>query len=373
MSRRALVPLLLLLAAGVFLLAAGLWGRARLEARGEAAAVYDLPAGQGFTRTAEELERLGVVADGWVLRLLARWHGVDRRIPAGRYRFASGLPAAEVLELLVAGQVARVRRTVPEGLEIEGVAARLFPVDREVTSGAQGGGDAAESQRAAAARELAELERFIGLARDPGPVGLPVPPSGTLEGYLFPDTYLLDDPPRAEPALRAMLDNLAAQTDSLRPLAAAQGFSWHQVLTLASIVEGEARVAAERPRIAGVYLNRLRKGMLLQADPTVAYVLHKVGEPLTREDLEVDSPYNTYRYPGLPPGPINNPGLAAIRAVLRAEQHEWLYFVHAGDGSHIFSRTLREHRAAVRATRAARVRARREQRARRAVESPRVQ
>lgn len=294
-----------------------------LQARSSVALTFDLPRGQAFAITARQLEEQGVVRDAWLLQLLARYRVVDRRIPAGRYRFAAGMSVVEVLNSLEMGEILRVRRTVPEGLALGAVADRLFPDDSH------------------------ERERFLALARDPAAFSIPVPAHGNLEGYLFPDTYTLDDPPTARAALQAMLANGAAQTDSLRSLAAALQLSWDQVLTLASIVEGEARVAEERPRIAGVYHNRLRKGMLLQADPTVAYAVDKVGESLTFADLEIDSPYNTYRHAGLPPGPINSPGLAAIRATLHPADHTFYYFVHQGDGRHAFSRTLAEHQRAV--------------------------
>jgi len=308
----------------------GWWGGAELRARGVAAATIEIPPGEALRDTARRLEEAGVVHSGWALRLWARLRGSDRRIAAGRYQLEAGLNAIEVLERLERGDVVMVRRTLPEGLMIEQVAQRLFPDDP------------------------GEGRRFVELARNPAAAGLEVPPTGDLEGYLFPDTYTLVDPPSARAALQAILRGGAARTDSLRRVARMRGRDWHQVLTLASIVEGEARVAAERPRIAGVYWNRLRRGMALQADPTVAFATGKIGQRLLYADLRADSPYNTYLHAGLPPGPINSPGLAAIAAALEPEEHDLLYFVHAGDGSHTFSRTLAEHQAAVRAARARR-------------------
>jgi len=180
----------------------------------------------------------------------------------------------------------------------------------------------------------------------------------SLEGYLFPDTYLVPYGARARDAVDMMLSRMdRVFGDSLFARAAQQGMTPNQVLTLASIVEAEARVPDERPRVAAVYRNRLRRGMRLEADPTVAYAMGGYRGRLLYADLEVDSPYNTYRKAGLPPGPICSPGEAAIHAALYpAPDTSSLYFVARGDGSHIFTRTLREHLAAVKSVRAERAR-----------------
>ncbi|MAE71217.1 MAG: hypothetical protein CME06_12220, partial [Gemmatimonadetes bacterium] len=241
---RRVLAVVALLGALVCALVAWL-GNRELQSPGRAGATIEIPRGQPFDATALDLERAGVVRRAWILRLLARWRESDRRISAGRYRFEPGLLPVEVLGRLERGEVVMVRRTLAEGLSAGEIASRLFPDD------------------------AVERERFLELVRDPVLAGVDPPPTGDLEGRLFPDTYTLIDPPTASDALRAILANGAAQTDSLRPVAAASGCTWHQVLTLASIVEGEARVDEERARIAGVYLNRLAEGMLLQADPTL--------------------------------------------------------------------------------------------------------
>jgi UPF0755 protein len=178
----------------------------------------------------------------------------------------------------------------------------------------------------------------------------------SLEGYLFPDTYVVPWGVSPAEVVSQMLDRLdAVFTDSLFARAVEIGMTPHEVLTLASIVEAEARVPAERPIISAVYHNRLRRGMRLEADPTVAYAMGGFRGRMLFVHLEIDSPYNTYRNKGLPPGPICSPGQAAIRAALYPDPDtDALYFVARGDGSHIFSKTLREHQTAVQKVRRAR-------------------
>jgi UPF0755 protein len=180
------------------------------------------------------------------------------------------------------------------------------------------------------------------------------PAGASLEGYLFPDTYQVSPDVTAADLIQRMLRTFDQRVASqMRQQAAARGLTVHQWVTLASIVEREAVIASERPVIASVYLNRLELGMKLDADPTVQYALGYQAQtrswwkrPLLLEDLEVKSPYNTYKNPGLPPGPIANPGLASLRAVVEAPDTDYYYFVankQAGDGSHVFARTIEEH------------------------------
>jgi UPF0755 protein len=171
--------------------------------------------------------------------------------------------------------------------------------------------------------------------------------ASNLEGYLFPDTYRLSWSTTPEKVAQVMVEQFRKTiTDSLMRRAEEIGFSLAQVVTLASMIEAEAKDGNERDLISAVYHNRLRRGMLLQCDPTVIYALPKLDRPLLLKDLEVDSPYNTYRYPGLPPGPICNPGKASILAALYPAGVNYLYFVATGEGSHIFSATLAQHNLA---------------------------
>jgi UPF0755 protein len=187
----------------------------------------------------------------------------------------------------------------------------------------------------------------VEAARNPAPVRGIDPAAKDLEGYLFPDTYPLPRKTTAEMLVHQMVSRFErVLTPEIREAAAVRGYSVRQLVTLASIVEKETGQAEERPRVAAVYENRLRVSMGLQCDPTVIYALERAGRytgNLRRDDLLFDSPYNTYRYPGLPPGPIASPGRASIDAVIHPADVKFLYFVSRNDGTHVFAQTLGEH------------------------------
>ena len=269
------------------------------------------------------LVEAGVVRDALVFRIALWRSGVARRLKAGEYRFDRPMTAADVVDKIARGDVYLHAITFPEGLTIREMA-RIFE--------AQGFGPAGE---------------FLAAAGEVGPIADLDPAARDLEGYLFPETYAL---PR-----RGTVSQLVAMMTSrfkrvLSPQliqeAAARGLNVRQVVTLASIVEKETARDDERPLVAAVCLRRLRIGMPLQSDPTVIYALTRAGRydgNLTRENLQFDSPYNTYRHAGLPPGPIAAPGRSSIEAVVRPAESDYLYFVSRNDGSHVFARTLEEH------------------------------
>lgn len=282
--------------------------------------------------TVEEVGRLlyekGLIRTPLAFRALAQWTGADRKIRSGEYDLDPRMSVREILRHLVRGDVVTYPFTVPEGYTVEQVAALLSE------------------------KGLADRTRFLEVASRPELAPFPIPhPERVrypLEGYLFPDTYRVPRGMSEEELVSIMVRRFdQVFTPEMKEKAIRLGLSGHELITLASIVERETGVAEERPLVAGVFWNRLRRGMPLQADPTVAYAVGRPGNELTRRDLSVESPYNTYRYGGLPPGPIANPGLAAIRAVLEPADTDYLYFVARGDGSHEFSRTLSEHLRAV--------------------------
>ena len=288
----------------------------------------EIPSGAGARAIGRLLASHGIVRDEWTFRLAVRLTGTSRDLKAGEYRFASPISPKDVARTLARGAIFLRPVTFPEGLTIREMA-RLFE-----------------------ARGLGSADAFAEAASDPGPIAAIDPEATDLEGYLFPETYNL--PRRASPdALVAQMTDrfLGVFDEEKRRLAEERGLTVRQVVTLASLVEKETAVPEERPIVAAVYLNRLRIGMGLQADPTVIYALTRAGEytgNLTRRNLQFDSPYNTYRYPGLPPGPIAAPGRASIEAVLEPAQVDYLYFVSRNDGSHVFARTLAEHNRNVR-------------------------
>lgn len=290
--------------------------------------LVEIPSGQGSRAIGRTLAEAGVVRDEWTFRLAVYLTGTSRDLEAGEYRFAGPTSAKEVARKLARGEVYLRPITFPEGLTI-----------REMSS-------AFES------RGFGEAEAFLSAAADPVAIRELDPAAPDLEGYLFPETYNL---PRSATA-PALVDRMVHRflevfDDRLREETERSGFTVREVVTLASLVEKETAVAEERPIVAAVYLNRLRIGMPLQADPTVIYALQRAGEydgNLTRKNLQFDSPYNTYRNRGLPPGPIASPGRASIEAVLDPAPVDYLYFVSRNDGSHAFATTLAEHNRNVR-------------------------
>ena len=288
----------------------------------------DIPAGTGTAAIGRRLIDAGIVRDGMTFRTALWWTGQSRALQAGEYRFDRPASPRDVVARLARGDVYAPRITFPEGLTIEEMA------------------DLYESRAFGDAGDFVEAARDASLVRDIDPI------APDLEGYLFPETYPV---PRGTPAaslVRAMVARFRATYDEgLQASAAAQGLTARQVLTLAALVEKETGQPAERPLVAAVYRNRLRIGMGLQADPTVIYALRKAGRytgNIRRQDLQMDSPYNTYRYAGLPPGPIAAPGRASIEAALMPASVPYLYFVSRNDGSHVFAETLDEHNRNVR-------------------------
>ncbi|MCC6764396.1 MAG: endolytic transglycosylase MltG [Deltaproteobacteria bacterium] len=317
--------------ATVALVAAGVLGALLLAARvlttaprlPAAGAVVMIREGDGVGEIARRLATAGIVRSALLFRVWARWSGRDRALRPGTYRFAAPTEIPEVLTRLAAG-VEPIEITVPEGLTV-----------REVTA-------------LVAARGLASRADVGCLAADPEFLLAAGVPGPQLEGYLFPDTYRFA--PTAAPGeiLETMVRRFHERFDADRHRRAAElGWTVNQVITLASIVEKETGKPDERPLVAAVLANRLRLGMPLQSDPTVIYGLPDFGGDLTRADLARATPYNTYVVRGLPPGPIANPGVAAIDAVLAPARSDALYFVSRNDGSHEFSETLPKHNRAV--------------------------
>jgi UPF0755 protein len=293
-------------------------------ASAESEVVVTIPAGSSFRTVAARLATAGVIDQPRRLEWLARWRGVADRVRAGEYDLGGRHTPEEILALLVAGKVKQYPFTVPEGLTCAEIAARF----------AAAGFGTADDFRTACA-DPALLAR-LGLAE------------GDLEGYLFPETYQWHRGMTAAALVERMVAGMeAVWTPERTQAAAALDLSRHQALTLASIIEKETGDADERALISGVFHNRLRRGMRLQSDPTVIYGITRFDGNLTRAHLEADTPYNTYTRAGLPPGPIANPGLAAIDAALHPADTGALYFVSRNDGSHQFSATVDEHNRAV--------------------------
>ena len=285
--------------------------------------LVDIPPGEGTRAIGQRLTEAGIVRDPLTFRLALKVSGNARGLQAGEYRFDRPMSMLEVIDKIARGDVDVLSVTFPEGLTIAEMAA-IFE-----------------------ARGFGPASTFISAANDASAIQAVDPSARDLEGYLFPDTYAL--PRRVPPsrAVHAMVEQFQqVLTPQVRAAAEARGLTVRQLVTLASIVEKETARADERPLVAAVYSNRLKLGMGLQSDPTVIYALQRGGAftgNLRRDDLNVDSPYNTYRYAGLPPGPIAAPGKASLEAAANPAAVDYLYFVSRNDGSHAFGRTLDEH------------------------------
>jgi UPF0755 protein len=284
-----------------------------------------IAAGDPFNQTISGLVTAGVVAHPFRFKLLARLSGDDKRLKAGEYGFSGHLSPREVLDILVEGAVKLYKLTVPEGYH-------LFQVAEVVA--------AAGFEKADSFVDIATSEDWVWKLNAGGK---------TLEGYLFPDTYLFPKGADASTVVTTMVKRFHdVFSQGWRSRAAELGLTVHEVVTLASIIEKETGAAHERELISSVFHNRLKNGMRLEADPTVIYGLKTFDGNLTREHLKTPTPYNTYTIRGLPPGPIANPGKAALHAALFPADSNYLFFVARGDGTHAFSTNLRDHQAAVR-------------------------
>jgi len=286
--------------------------------------VVVIPDGSTFQHVATQLEREGLIRSSIFFVYFGKFQSADRKVHAGEYELNPGMTPGEILTMLLNGHVLLHSLTIPEGLTFVQIA--------ELAS-QDGFTDRAEFLRLAKDRTFVES---LGIKAE------------TLEGYLYPDTYKFPRGIKTREVLVAMVEQLR-QVVGPDLLARMQELhmTLHEVLTLASVIEKETGSGSERPEISSVFHNRLKKHIPLQSDPTVIYGLPSFDGNLHKKDLSSPSPYNTYLVQGLPPGPIANPGIQAIRATLYPSNSQFLYFVSRNDGTHHFSATLIEHNKAV--------------------------
>ena len=339
-SRRALIHLLAITALSPLAASCDIGERVADSLLGSAEeddseVVLNIPPGSTTDQIADQLREAGVIRSALTFRLRARQSGLDGLFQAGQHVLRRNMSVDEAIEALQKAEVQDRVLTLIEGWRREEIAAYL------------------ETQNALSASEFLTLTAGAGFERD---FLKERPDTASLEGYLFPDTYRIENETTTTEFIEGLLNQFSRKigggvSDGFQ----VNGLNIHQAVTLAAIVEREAQVPAERPMIASVFYNRLNVNMHLGADPTVQYALgYQESEgrwwkkALTYEDLRVASPYNTYANVGLPPGPICNPGLASLQAVAAPAQSDFYFFVAKGDGSHVFSRTLEEHNANVR-------------------------
>ncbi len=286
--------------------------------------IFVVREGETLKQVANGLEKIGLISNRTLFRLTGRFMGYDNQIKTGEYGFNGAMTPIEILERLKKGQIRTHNATIPEGFNLNQIAELL---DRK----------GIVSQKA-----FMKLAKNSALTTHLGFSG------GTLEGYLYPDTYRFQRDETPDKVIAIMVKRFRDVVSPLGPQIKNSEMTLKQVITLASIVEKETGCPEERPIIARVFLNRLKKNMRLQSDPTVIYGIKDFNGNLTKRDLKTKTPYNTYAIKGLPPGPIANPGLASIRAVLNPAESNFYYFVSKNNGTHYFSETLNEHNRAVR-------------------------
>lgn len=287
-----------------------------------------VPPGANTREISRLLEEKGLIRNAFLFRLFVSWSGFDGRLQAGDYLLSPRMSAREIAERLKKGEVILLSFTVPEGYRVGQIVQLLTE------------------------KGFGEKDAFLAASRDkallpPVLAGASLPPEEPLEGVLFPDTYRFPKGFSEREIIKLMTDRFQQVYSDLLGKAGPGTLSPYETLILASIIEKEAMVDQERPLISAVYHNRLKIGMKLDADPTVRYGLKKFTGPLLVKDLNTPSPYNTYLQPGLPPGPIANPGRASLEAALHPANVDYLYFVAKNDGTHVFSRTYQEHLLAV--------------------------
>ncbi|HSR66522.1 MAG TPA: endolytic transglycosylase MltG [Acidobacteriota bacterium] len=322
MAAWMMVALALALSAGLLWLVSR-WN----EPYGSGRRLVEIPRGYSLERIASRLEEEQVVSSALLFRLYVRLRASASDLKAGEYLFDRPLSLAQVAEKLRSGDIHYHRAVVREGLDLQEIARDL------------------------AAQEWGRRDALLQLLQDPAWIADLDARAQDLEGYVFPDTYFFPRSATPRQVLKTMVDRTRRIWNEQRQARARSlGMSLREVLTLASLIEEEAARADERRLISSVFHNRLRQNIKLDCDPTVVYAVKRQGlydGIIHLSDLRIDSPYNTYLYPGLPPGPIANAGLASIDAALNPADTDFLFFVARNDGSHVFSRTYRQHQRAV--------------------------
>jgi UPF0755 protein len=295
---------------------------------GTEAVRIDIPEGTPASEVAQILEDSKVIKSAFLFRVVLKTSGADRQLKPGVYMISPDKTMMEIIHQLKSGIMRQKLVSIPEGLTINQMAAKLNE------------------------KGIVKKADFIAAANS-GTFKVNGNTVKSLEGYLLPETYDLPDEFKASDIIARMISEFDSKAVPLyieHQKSLPFALSLSEVVTLASLIEREAQVPAERPVIASVYYNRMNKGMLLQCDATIQYALGENKPVLTYDDLKIESPYNTYIHKGLPPGPIANPGIESIRAALLPEKTDFLYYVRndvKNDGSHVFTRSLEEHNQAI--------------------------
>lgn len=294
------------------------------------AVIVKIPNGSTTARVAHILRKKGLIQSEFVFRQYGKFSGYAPKLKAGEYNISPALSLKEIMELISKGSVVSYTFTIPEGYNLKQITEVLKEAG------------------------YVNSQQFLNLALHGGDFNIPLLKNTPvnqvgLEGYLFPETYKVTKDMKEEQIIKMMLNVFVKKIgNDYVQKAAAQGLTLHQAVTLASIVEREASKDSERPKVAAVFLNRLKIGMKLQSDITVQFAIGKPKERIYYKDLLIDSPYNTYKIDGLPPGPIASPSMASLQSVIQPANVDYLYFVVSKNNNYYYSKTLNEHNAAIR-------------------------
>lgn len=311
--------LAVLMAGGVVYYKMSVW-----EYQGENV-VFEVQPGDVFSKINGRLYKRGLISNPKIFHRYAQINGLMTKFKAGRFEIEKGSNMLEVFDILLEGKSITESITIPEGKNLFEIAKILE-----------------------ASKIIASAEKFVSLAKSPEMAKQLGIPGERVEGYLYPDTYNFTPESQEDFVIKTMVKIFNDRTESLNFDNAPLNLTKHQVITLASVVEKETGASFERPMIAGVFINRLKKRMRLQSDPTTIYgIFETFNGNLRKKHLLEKTPYNTYKISGLPAGPIANPGIESIKAVLEPKEHSFLYFVSQNDGTHIFSKTYKDHKEAV--------------------------
>ena len=286
--------------------------------------IFDIRPGETFASINARLKNQNLISDSKIFHRYSQINGLMRRFQAGRYKIHSQSNMLDILDTFIKGNSITISVTIPEGKNIYEIAAIL------------------DHQSVTSKKDFIRMAKSLSFVHS---LGIE---SNTVEGYLYPETYRFSPKTSAENVIKTMVNIFRKKTKDINFSIAPANLTSHEVIILASIVEKETGAQKERATIAGVFINRLKNKMRLQSDPTTIYgIFEHFDGNLRRKHLLQKTPYNTYKISGLPIGPISNPGIESIKAVLLPKEHDYLYFVSQNDGVHTFSKSYKEHRQAV--------------------------
>lgn len=289
--------------------------------------LFSIEKGQNLFQIAENLEQEGLIKNRLLFDFYVILKGKQRKLPAGKYELSPAMSVSQVAQIIVFGKTYQIKIVIPEGLTIKQIVEILAA--NRLTN---------EDISKFRAKDFNDGFEFLKDA----------PAESSLEGFLFPDTYYIEPERETEETIKIFLDNFDKKlTSELREEIKKQDKKIFEIITMASLIEKEVLTLSDKKLVSGILWKRLKTGMPLQVDATISYVTGKKTARVSYDDLQIDSPYNTYKYRGLPPGPISNPGIESIEATIEPKDSLFWYYLSTPEGETIFSKTLQEHNVAI--------------------------